>query len=158
MRTDHLAVRVPRDAEHGRLVWLLDLLTHPPAVFFLVVAHLVTGTCSSEPTFEQLWLLMPARLKTYLDALGARADGKFPSIGGPLAVGRRMVDAQDHQRRFPLVGGFGERPHECVAVMSAGHNLVGHGRPVDAAHCHVMLVPGAAGAQAGRQVGRWADD
>lgn len=68
--------------------------------------------------------------RSHLCALTGRA---------PLDCGGGAVDAQDDERRLPLVLHLLEVPHVRVTIVAAGDDAVGVRAPVDAAHLAVVL-------------------
>mmetsp|Transcript_10070 Transcript_10070/g.11463 ORF Transcript_10070/g.11463 Transcript_10070/m.11463 type:complete len:324 (+) Transcript_10070:349-1320(+) len=85
---------------------LLDHLADPPVVGLFEVAH--------------------------RDAFGATGDCKLVPSRAPFDAGGSTLDPQDDKRWLPHAILF--FPDVGIAIVPAGHNKVGHGRPVNARH------------------------
>ena len=79
-------------------------------------------------------------VRAHWSHFGSRGDGEAQPVQGPLHVQSGTVYSQDDQRWHPLGGGGVVCPHEGIAIVGTGDNLVVYRGPVNAAHDKIMLL------------------
>ena len=75
-------------------------------------------------------------------ALGTARNSELLPVGAPLYIKGSPVNPENDQTGLPDILSLVVRPHECVPIVAAGDDEVGHGTPVDGGDQEIMFAQG----------------